>query len=150
MSSDRIIGPNDVILPESIDLTPTFFVSSSSDLRQTARRIAGRFKELGHKWEGDFDWTNHYHPDERGARLDIDGACNAETYVLFLRLGWPTCGGWVELGARLAVDRVAHVILNDFPVKKVIFFRHPLVHLYKDETEFWFIRENCLEEETNG
>jgi len=67
------------------------------------------------------------------ALLDIQGAAYADIFIKILTAS-PSPGAFGELGARVGLSRVAHVIENCHPTH--LFHHHPLVRRYPDLDEF--------------
>ena len=120
----------------------TFYIASSSDPENVkeVRQLASTLeREFEMKWE--FDWTISVSTEENpaktmnpaGAVEDIRAAIDADLFI-FLVTERISRGAHIELGARLAVGKEAHVVLRGN--EPYFFYFHPLAQLWDSPPAF--------------
>lgn len=128
----------------------TFYLAGPYGERVLLGRLAFDLaKQERARWYGDHDWTtdaNQVDYTDPIAPLfsirDLAGAAQADLFVLW-RSETVSLGSHAELGARLAHQREAHVILNG--QQPHMFYRHPLVRLHDTWSALLlWLREDAL------
>jgi len=119
----------------------TFYIASASDPEnvRSVRRLA---VDLDHdlQMEWFFDWTIPVSQEAdpaktvnpAGAEKDIEAAVNADLFV-FLVTATISRGAHIELGARLAVGKEAHIVLRGN--EPYFFYHHPLVTIHESKVQ---------------
>lgn len=123
-------------------MKPTFYIASSSHAANISkvRALAENLEQMGFEWA--LDWTKHLDAsakpaqacDPQAAENDIEAARSCNLFV-FLCSDVNSRGAHIELGARLAVKKVAHIVLGGR--EPYFFYHHPLVSLYTDPIAFF-------------
>lgn len=123
-------------------LRPTSIYIATRFANRVAARTFGKEleSEFGFRWFQDYNWTDLTKPTVpnspaggRVSQLDIRGASFADVFVKILTKT-SSLGAFAELGARIGLGRVAHVIENCHTTH--LFHHHPLVRRYADQDEF--------------
>ena len=95
----------------------TFYVATSFTNRAQAQEVADYLQDKGLRWVYGHNWTLEEHAppgDPKTALLmlrDLQSAVGADIFVLLLKSPL-TIGAHVELGARLGVNKEAHLVLQ--------------------------------------
>ena len=98
-------------------MRPTFYVATSFTNRNQAREVAQRLQQMGLRWAYNHDWTKFEvaAPNDPQTKLtmlfDLQAAVGADLFVLLLASPL-TVGCHVELGARIGVNKEAHIVLQ--------------------------------------
>lgn len=95
----------------------TFYVATSFTNREQAQKVAHYLQDKGMRWVYNHDWTleeSAPQGDPKTALLmlrDLQSAVGADIFVLLLKSPL-TIGAHVELGARLGVNKEAHLVVQ--------------------------------------
>jgi hypothetical protein len=119
----------------------TFYIASSVHNIPQTSKLADCLIEQGLNWACAHDWTRYTDKDAplgspQGGLLvvaDIMSAVAADLFVM-LRTNTTSHGAHAELGARLASNKEAHLILQD--AEDHLFYYHPLVVRYRAIEDF--------------
>ena len=119
----------------------TFYVASSIHNVVQTRQLAEYLVERGFNWACAHDWTRYDGKDApfdspNGSLLaaaDIMAATSCDLFIL-LRTNVTSHGAHAELGARIASNKEAHIILQD--TEDHLFYYHPLVIRYPTIEDF--------------
>lgn len=119
----------------------TFYIASSiHNVKQTVQ-LAELLIDNGLNWACGHDWTRYNDKDAplgtpQAALLaagDVAAAASADLFIL-LRTNTMSHGAHAEFGARLALNREVHLILQD--AEDHLFYYHPLVVRYRMVEDF--------------
>ena len=118
------------------------FVSGQLAEKEQIRTIYSKLEDMG--MEVTHDWTNtdtleNYSKNSKEAghraKLDIDGVCHADMYILMTNNQLPGKGMYVELGAALALAQTTgspEILIVGPKNHESIFYYHPLTKHFAD------------------
>jgi hypothetical protein len=132
---------------EAFMQTGTFYIASSSQNIPEVRQLAGDLEDRGMRWVNNYSWATdiiNLQQLEKDAEKDpyilpglaardIAGAVGCSVFVAVLS-GTESKGTYCEIGARLGVNREAHIVLNGH--ERYFFYHHPCVVLHRNWRDF--------------